>query len=126
MTAAVVLSSLPVPGDAAGQVLSVALTGALDFTNAERLGHDVEALLSPEHRGLVLDMSGVEFCDSTGIRVLLIVRKLVRERGGDVALAGLNARLTRIFRITGLIHAFTVTAGPQEAAEAVRTRSPSA
>ncbi|MEU6412984.1 STAS domain-containing protein [Microbispora sp. NPDC046933] len=125
MTAAVVLTpvSAPVADHVAEHVLVVALEGALDYTNAERLRRDVEAALGEEHRELVLDLSGLNFCDSTGIRILLSVRKLMQERHGAVTLAGLNARLARIFRVTGLISAFTVAPGLAEAVEAVGARS---
>ncbi|MEU6429802.1 STAS domain-containing protein [Microbispora sp. NPDC046973] len=121
MTAAVVLT--PVSAPVADHVLVVALDGALDYTNAERLRRDVESALGEQHRELVLDLSGVGFCDSTGIRILLSVRKLMQERDGAVTLAGLNARLARIFRITGLISAFTVAPSLEEALDTVSGRS---
>ncbi|GIH65839.1 STAS domain-containing protein [Microbispora siamensis] len=121
MTAAVVLTSVSAP--VADHVLVVALDGALDYTNAERLRRDVEAALGEEHRELVLDLGGVNFCDSTGIRILLSVRKLMQERDGAVTLAALNARLARIFRITGLISAFTVAPDLAGALDAVGARS---
>ncbi|MEW9531613.1 STAS domain-containing protein [Microbispora sp. NPDC049125] len=123
MTAAVVLT--PIPHDVAGQVLAIALNGSLDFSNAEELRADLESALSDDHRELVLDMTGVDFCDSTGIRVLLSVRTLLGVRGGAVTLTGLNTRLVRIFRVTGLIHAFTVCPGIAEALSTARVRLPS-
>ncbi|MGI5153713.1 STAS domain-containing protein [Microbispora sp. CA-102843] len=121
MTAAVVLT--PVSAPVADHVLVVALDGALDYTNAERLCQDVETALGEEHRELILDLGGLDFCDSTGIRILLSVRKLMQERNGAVTLAGLNARLARIFRVTGLISAFTVAPDLAEAVDTVSARS---
>ncbi|MEU8057107.1 STAS domain-containing protein [Microbispora bryophytorum] len=121
MTAAVVLT--PVSAPVADHVLVVALDGSLDYTNAERLRQDVEAALGEEHRELVLDLSGMDFCDSTGIRILLSVRKLLQERDGAVTMASLNARLARIFKLTGLTSAFTLTASLAEAVAAVGVRS---
>ncbi|MEV1200041.1 STAS domain-containing protein [Microbispora rosea] len=121
MTAAVVLT--PVSAPVADHVLVVALDGALDYTNAELLRRDVEAFLGAEHRQLVLDLSDLGFCDSTGIRILLSIRKLMQERDGAVTLAGPNARLARIFRLTGLINAFTVAPSLAEALDAVGARS---
>ncbi|MEU7878539.1 STAS domain-containing protein [Microbispora bryophytorum] len=121
MTAAVVLT--PVSAPVADHVLVVALDGSLDYTNAERLRQDVEAALGEEHRELVLDLSGMDFCDSTGIRILLSVRKLLQERDGAVTMASLNARLARIFKLTGLTSAFALTASLAEAVAAVGARS---
>lgn len=121
MTAAVVLT--PVSAPVADHVLVVALDGALDYTNAELLRRDVEAVLGAEHRELVFDLSDLGFCDSTGIRILLSIRKLMQERDGAVTLAGPNARLARIFRLTGLINAFTVAPSLAEALDVVGARS---
>ncbi|MEV4300079.1 STAS domain-containing protein [Microbispora rosea] len=121
MTAAVVLT--PVSAPVADHVLVVALDGALDYTNAELLRRDVEAILVAEHRELVLDLSDLGFCDSTGIRILLSIRKLMQERDGAVTLAGPNARLARIFKLTGLINAFTVASSLAEALDVVDARS---
>ncbi|MEU7693229.1 STAS domain-containing protein [Microbispora hainanensis] len=121
MTAAVVLT--PVSAPVADHVLVVALDGALDYTNAEPLRRNVEALLGEHHRQLVLDLSGVSFCDSTGIRILLAVRKLLQERDGAVTLAAPNDRLAKIFRVTGLISAFTVAPSLAEAFDVVGARS---
>ncbi|WP_311922669.1 STAS domain-containing protein [Microbispora sp. H10836] len=121
MTAAVVMT--PVSAPVADHVLVVALDGALDYTNAERLRQDVEAALGGERRELVLDLSLLSFCDSTGIRILLAVRKLLQERNGAVTLAGLNPRLTRIFTTTGLINGFAVAPGLAEAVDMVVARS---
>ncbi|MGW5263261.1 STAS domain-containing protein [Microbispora sp. NPDC004025] len=107
----------------ADHVLVVALDGALDYTNAERLRQDIEAALGEERRELILDLSPLNFCDSTGIRILLSVRKLLQERKGTVTLAGLNPRLARIFRTTGLINAFAVAPDLAEAVEMVGARS---
>lgn len=120
MTASVELTPIPSGGDDRIQV--VALTGALDHSNADRLRENVGDTLAPEHRELVLDLSGLEFCDSTGLRTLLDIREVLRERGGAVSLVHLNARLDRIFRITGLIKAFVVATDLAAALGAARDR----
>lgn len=120
MTASVELTPAPSGGD--DRILVVALTGALDYSNADRLRENVGDTLAPEHRELVLDLSGLEFCDSTGLRTLLDIRELLGERGGAVSLVNLNARLTKMFRITGLIKAFSVATDLAEALGAARAR----
>ncbi|WP_433498698.1 STAS domain-containing protein [Sphaerimonospora sp. CA-214678] len=120
MTASVELT--PAPSGSDGRILVVALTGALDYSNADRLRENVRDTLAPEHRELVLDLNGLEFCDSTGLRALLDIREVLGERGGAVSLVNLNARLTKIFRITGLIKAFAVATDLAEALGAARAR----
>ncbi|WP_244301703.1 STAS domain-containing protein [Microbispora triticiradicis] len=120
MTAAVVVT--PVPAHVPDHVLVMALHGALDYTNADRLREELTAAVGEGHRELLLDLSALSFCDSTGIRILLSVRKLLQERDGGVTLAGMNPRLARIFRTTGLIHAFTVEPDLTEAVGSLNAR----
>ncbi|GGO61411.1 STAS domain-containing protein [Nonomuraea cavernae] len=108
-----------VSADTGAGVCVLSLTGELDYINAAELRSDIEGVLAPEHRNLVLDLSGLEFCDSTGIRVFLIFRKLMLERGGSIALAGLTSRLERIFRMTGLSQAFPLYPSADQATAAV-------
>lgn len=117
MTASVQLTQIS--ADPATGTCVLALTGELDYINAAHLRTDMESALPPEHRFLVLDLSGLRFCDSTGIRQLLILRKLVLERGGTIALAGLTPRLERVFRMTGLSQAFALYPDAGQAAAAI-------
>ncbi|MFC0866027.1 STAS domain-containing protein [Sphaerimonospora cavernae] len=120
MTAAVELT--PMSNGSDDRILVAALTGSLDYSNADQLREDVRAALAPEQRELVLDLTALEFCDSTGLRTLLDVREFLSERDGAVSLVNLNARLSKMFRITGLIRGFEVTADLAEALGGARAR----
>ena len=57
---------------------------------------------------LVVDMSGVDFCDSTGMNVLLAAQRLAREHGGNIELSGPRPAVRKILQVTGLESVFTV------------------
>ncbi|MEU8271699.1 STAS domain-containing protein [Sphaerisporangium sp. NPDC049002] len=122
MTAAVHL--VPHPDDTLPRTLIVALSGELDYTNAESLRERILALLTDEHRSLVLDLGELSFCDSTGIRIFLALRTLVGERGGVISLTDLHPRLVRIFQTTGLARFFAVQPTRADALAALRARTP--
>ncbi|MDP9864153.1 MULTISPECIES: STAS domain-containing protein [Streptosporangium] len=103
----------------------LALTGELDYTNAERLQHDLQELLGTQSCDLVIDLSGLAFCDSTGIQIFLAIRKLVHGRGASITLAQLHPRLERLFHLTGLTHAFDIQPTVGDAVEALRSRQSS-
>ncbi|MFC7640459.1 STAS domain-containing protein [Streptosporangium lutulentum] len=106
MTAAVQLT--PHPDGTLPDTLIVALSGELDYDNAEVLRAQILVLLTGEHRCLVLDLAELAFCDSTGIRIFLALRALIDERGGVIALTDLHPRLVRAFQMTGLVRFFAV------------------
>ncbi|MER7763933.1 STAS domain-containing protein [Streptomyces sp. NPDC097619] len=104
------------PADGA-VVLRVA--GELDHDTAGPLRAALEEALAGEGpTRLVIDCTGLEFCDSTGLNTLLRARLAAREGGGDVELAALNRTVARLFRITGADGIFPVH---RDLAEALAT-----
>ena len=57
---------------------------------------------------LVVDCSRLEFCDSTGLNVLLGARLKAEAAGGEVHLAGMLPVVARVFQITGVDAVFSV------------------
>ena len=92
-----------------GDQTVLALAGEIDLYTAPRLQRELTAALSAaDHPRLIIDMSAVEFCDSTGMNVLLAAHRLARERGGELALAAPRPGVRKILEVTGLGSVFTV------------------
>jgi anti-sigma B factor antagonist len=91
-------------------VLSVA--GEIDLYTAPRLQSELTAALGLSPARLIVDMSGVDFCDSTGINILLAAHRSARERGGELQLAGPGTATRRVLQVTGLESVFTVLDEP--------------
>ncbi|HVM97223.1 MAG TPA: MlaE family lipid ABC transporter permease subunit [Candidatus Acidoferrales bacterium] len=72
---------------AQGPSLSVAVRGRIDITNAQQLLEDLSARASNGVRKLTLDLSGVEYFDSGGGAVLLMLRQRLRQRRVDLDIA---------------------------------------
>ncbi|MFD0887440.1 STAS domain-containing protein [Streptosporangium algeriense] len=87
----------------------MAIIGEIDLYTAPGLQAEFTRLLqeSPATH-VVIDMSGVEFCDSTGMNVLLSALKRLRERGGTLELAAPRPAVRKILQVTGLDSVFTV------------------
>jgi anti-sigma B factor antagonist len=88
----------------------VVATGEIDLYTAPRLQSELAAVIAsaaPASR-VVIDMSGVEFCDSTGMNVLLSCLRQARERGGELELAAPRPAVRKILSVTGLDAVFTV------------------
>ncbi|MFE0644076.1 STAS domain-containing protein [Streptomyces sp. NPDC058877] len=89
---------------------SVLLTpvGELDHHTAELLRDPMDGALDTGRSRLVVDCSGLEFCDSTGLNVLLGARLRATAGGGGVHLVGMRPAVARVFHITGADAVFTV------------------
>ena len=61
----------------------------------------LQSALSAGKHNMVVDMSEVKHISSAGLRALAAVHVRSRAEGGDMKLAGLNERVTRVFNIIG-------------------------
>ena len=91
----------------------VTICGEIDLYTAPRLHRELARLLAEGMPArVVIDMSGVEFCDSTGLNVLLSFLRRVRERGGELEIASPTCAVRKILRLTGLDSVFTLVDAP--------------
>src|SRR5215467_4241313 len=91
----------------------MSLGGEIDLYTAPRLHGELFTLLSGDGPvQVVVDMSGVDFCDSTGMNVLLAAHRRAREQGGDLELAAPRPAVRKILHVTGLESVFTVLDDP--------------
>jgi anti-sigma B factor antagonist len=94
-----------------GDHVIVTAAGEIDLYTAPKLQTDLTAIIddaAPAAR-IIIDMSGVEFCDSTGMNVLLSGLRQVRERGGELELAAPRPAIMKILQVTGLDAVFTIS-----------------
>ncbi|GAA1350533.1 STAS domain-containing protein [Saccharothrix algeriensis] len=91
---------------ATGPVLHVA--GDLDHGTADELRALAAALPLRAGQRLVLDLSRLRFCDSSGLTALLAARNLALAARADIALAAVPARTLRTIRLVGLDRVFAL------------------
>ena len=91
--------------------------GEVDVYTAPRLRERLVELVEQGAKHVVVDLSRVEFLDSTGLGVLVGALKRLRAVGGTLGLVCSHERLLKIFRITALDRVFALY-GTVEAATA--------
>lgn len=96
----------------------ISLAGEIDVYTAPRLAAELDGALAGGPVTLVVDMSGVDFCDSTGINVLLSAHRQAAGRGGGIQLSGTRRTVRRVLRVTGLDTVFTILEDPAPTAGA--------
>lgn len=105
-----------VPAQASMSVLSrrsctiARLEGDLDIATVPALRERLLRVLGPDVRLLIIDLSGVSFCDVAGLAVLIGTQRRATERGIVVRLAAPRPQVVKLLRITGLDHRFTICA----------------
>ncbi|MFH8727511.1 STAS domain-containing protein [Streptomyces termitum] len=105
-------------------------TGTVVLAPRGELDHDtVEPLRTAldkhaDAARIVVDCAGLDFCDSTGLNLLLRARAQAREAGAGLDLAGLRPPVDRMFEITGAVRVFRIYADVHEALDAAPGEPP--
>jgi anti-anti-sigma factor len=85
-----------------GDTVVLKLHGELDPHTAPTLRAHIDEALSDETRTLVLDVAGLLFIDSSGLRVIISAHKEMEGRGGRLVLRSPTPTTQRLLDITGL------------------------
>ena len=75
--------------------------GRIDTQATTEMDQALQTAVSGGSYKIVVDMSGVDYISSAGLRSLASVLVKSRAEGGDMKLAALNERVTRVFNIVG-------------------------
>lgn len=89
----------------AGPVV-LTVTGELDHHTAPQLTQALKSAPLADGSPLVIDLSGLAYCDSTGITVLVTAYQRAEAAGSSFSLAGLSHDLRRVFQTVGLDQVF--------------------
>ena len=81
----------------------IAISGRLALGGeTEKLNSAVTSLLQKDQKKIVLDITGLDYVDSSGVGMLVSCVTNVRKAGGELKLVGANQRIRRIFSMTGV------------------------
>jgi anti-anti-sigma factor len=85
-----------------GAAVHVVLRGELDISTAGPLENNLERVEADAPALLVLDLSQLDFMDSTGLRILISADQRARDGGRRLVLVRGNDIVQRVLRLTGL------------------------
>jgi anti-sigma B factor antagonist len=97
-------------------------TGEVHVSTAPELAEELNAALTAGRSRIVLDFTGVEFIDSTGLSVLLNALRRLGRVAGALSVVCTNPTVLRLFEITRLDATFDIVATRDEALRHVAGR----
>ncbi|MCR4583050.1 MAG: STAS domain-containing protein [Prevotella sp.] len=89
-----------------GQQVKAALNGRLDTAAAVTVEKDFESLKEQADKEIEIDCSGLEFISSSGLRLLLALRKVTISKGGKMFISNVNEQVRNVFTLTGFFNLF--------------------
>ncbi len=92
-----------------GSTAVLTLSGDFDMHTVQCVAQPVEELLQDPPRDLVVDLSGVDFIDSSGIALLVkVYGRVVREGDGTMRVDRTSAVARRLLEVCGLLETFGI------------------
>jgi len=83
-------------------VWKIKLSGRMDVQGSQEIDVKFAGLTAGERNAIVVDLSGVNFLASIGIRTLLLNGKAVSQRGGKMVLLNPDATVTKALETAGI------------------------
>ena len=76
------------------------VSGEVDLATAPQLRQQLVDLVADGHRRIVVDMTGTEFLDSTGLGALVVGLKRLRAHDGEMRVVCTTPRVRKVFELT--------------------------
>jgi len=102
------MPSLHITAITAGDCAVLQIAGEMDVYTSPKLRKQVADLAENGTIHIIADLRGLDFLDSTGLGALVGSLKRLRLRQGSLAIVTSGGRILKLFKITGLIHAFAL------------------
>ena len=82
-------------------VTAITPTGRIDSNTSKQLEDQIERIVTADSMPLVIDLSGVDYISSAGLRIILALAKRSQAAQGRLALHGLKPNIKEVFEISG-------------------------
>jgi anti-sigma B factor antagonist len=84
------------------------VSGRLDTPSAVSAQQEITPLLENADKEIILDCSNLEYISSSGLRLLLTIRKEAAAKGGKVIVKDINDDIKKVFMMTGFFNLFEI------------------
>jgi anti-anti-sigma factor len=101
--------------DRKADAVILALSGKLDATSAKPFEDRILAVINSGARGLVVDLSQLEYISSSGLRVFLLAAKRLQDTQGKMILCALKDHIRQVFDLAGFSSILSIYGSRDEA-----------
>ena len=102
-------------GQLAPDVACVGLSGELDLSRALLLEQELRAVEGARPSAIVIDLSGLDFVDSSGLARLIAARRRAERGGWRIVLVQGSEAVRRLLSMSALDRAFELVEAPEDA-----------
>jgi anti-anti-sigma factor len=98
------LGELTVSSEREGDVHTICLSGELDLATADGVARELARVEASDARSIVLDLTGLTFMDSTGVRLMLSASARSRADANRLTMLRGGAAVQRVLELCGVDH----------------------
>ncbi len=95
-------------------VFTVSPAGSLDSNTCAVLEKRLELLEQGNPRVIVLDLKELTYISSAGVRIILVLSKTMKEKGGTLTLSHLQPQIRKVFEIIQALPSWNVFESVEE------------
>lgn len=107
--------TLTIDTSARGEAVVLSLAGEIDVHTVPRLRACLDELGDGRRQRVVVDLTGIEFLDSSALGALLGGQRKVEDAGGSMSVVCAQPRILKVFQITRLTEVIPVFTSVDEA-----------
>lgn len=93
----------------------VGVKGRLDAMTAPDLEKELLETIAGGEKRLLMDLSGLAYISSAGLRTLLVLAKKLKAEQGEILFTGLKGPVDEVFKISGFYSIFKIFDSPEAA-----------
>ena len=82
-------------------ITTISIKGSVDALTAAELTKTINNQIADDHANLVIDLTGLVFMSSAGLRSLLGAVKESRSHGGDLRIVSTNLGIDKVLKMSG-------------------------
>jgi anti-anti-sigma factor len=99
--------------------LVVSVAGRIDASNSPEIEKEIATCTATVQTVVVLDLQGMEYMSSAGLRVVLISAKNLKAKGQDLFISGLQGSVKDVFELSGFYSIFRIFQTVEEALNSI-------
>lgn len=99
----------------------IGISGRIDATTSKDVEAALNASIDQGQSKIVIDLAGVEYISSVGLRVLLATLKKQRQKQGQLKLASLQPFVKEVFEVTGFTKLFSIHPNRDDAVKSLQS-----
>lgn len=84
------------------EALVVSVAGKIDASNSPKVEKKIATYIANVQKVVILDLLGIEYMSSAGLRVVLVFAKNFKAKGQDLIISGLQGHVKEVFEVSGL------------------------